>query len=170
MLLITILWTKYVEKSSIKQKMLLEEKGIVVLTYIFLVSIILFFIKRPFWEATQLLCIFSILPLFEELFFRVNLLGSMISTFSSHSKNQIIYNKHKIIAILVLNSFLFTIVHKDILDFFTNFYIFNLNMIILVFVRIIFSIAIGNLYLSFNRRMVVPVVSHIAFNLSLFIL
>jgi membrane protease YdiL (CAAX protease family) len=170
MLLITVLWTKCVEKGSIKQKLLLEEKGFLALTYIFLASIMLFFIKKPFLEAFQLLCIFSILPLFEEIFFRVNLLGSMISVPSDDRKNQFVYTKNRIISLLILNSFLFAIIHNDVINFFTNFPVINLNMIILIFVRIIFSIAIGNLYLSFNRRMVVPVVSHIAFNLSLFIL
>ena len=78
MLFSTVFWIKWVERNDLRSRLGFNEGGLTVLTYVFLSAIVLFFTQRPFWEAIQLLCLFSVLPLFEEFFFRIHLENSYI--------------------------------------------------------------------------------------------
>lgn len=171
MFLTSIFWIKHVEKTSLIKRLDIEEKGITFLTYIILTSLVIIFLSSPFSKALTLTGTISILPMFEELFFRVFLLGSMVnknpySNFKSFSK------KHNIIKEfifpLIVSSLLFALVHDDVIIpmLVCKFTIPSLTIFSM---RVLFGVAIGDLYIFFSRRMTVPVASHLAFNLTYFV-
>lgn len=168
MLFSTVFWIKWVEKNDLGSRLGFNEGGLTVLTYVFLSAIVLFFTQRSFWEATQLLCLFSVVPLFEEFFFRIHLLGSMVKEEGS-CKNFI--SRVKVLGVpLLLTSLLFALVHDDVIAFMLNPSLEFFSFGGAVFARVIFGFASGDLYLIFNRRLVVPVTCHLTYNLSHFIL
>jgi membrane protease YdiL (CAAX protease family) len=172
MLLSTILWIKIVEKKSIRNEIDLNEKGLTILIYMFSAVIVFFFTRRSFREATLLTGDYLIVPFFEELFFRKYLLGSMVEGLPKlhglHQIEQIRLIKRSFFP-LIITSIMFALVHDDVIAAFLSLPLFSFNSLLIIVLRVIFSLSVGGLYLI-EKKWLMPTIFHVTFNLSYFLL
>ena len=150
----------------------LDEKGVTALTYVLLAAILLFFTRDSFWNATTLIAGSAIMPLFEELFFRAYLLGSMVEEWPllSHLPHtERIKLVRQALLPLFLTSISFALVHDDVISVLLSLPLIDFNSVVIILMRFFFGMAVGDLYI-FRRNLIVPAAFHVAFNLSYFLL
>ena len=172
MFLSAILWIKFAERASLRGRLGFDEKGVTVLTYVVLAVILVFFTRDSFREAALLTGGSLIVPLFEELFFRTYLLGSMVKKWSNiHDlprEERVKLFKLSFLP-LFLTSISFALVHDDVIKILLGLPLLNFNSLIIILMRVIFGMAVGGLYLL-QRKLIVPAAFHVAFNLSYFLM
>jgi len=165
-------WIKAVERKSLTGRLGLDEKAVTVLTYMSVAAILVFYTREAFSMATLLTTGSLIVPVFEELFFRVYLLGSFVEdlpSFQDLPRPERRTLVRRAIFPLFLTSLSFALIHDDVINILLGLPLVNLNSVVIVFMRLAFGIAVGDLYL-FKRNLIVPAASHVAFNLSFFVL
>ena len=171
MLLSAVLWIKLGEGGSLKIRLGLDEKRVTVLTYMFLAVILVLFTRDSFREATLLTGGSFIIPLFEELFFRTYLLGSMVKEWPN-IRDLPRAERVRLVKLsffpLLLTSLSFALVHDDVIAMLLNLPLVGFSSVAIILLRVFFSMAVGGLYLL-NRGLIVSTAFHITFNLSYFL-
>lgn len=172
MLFSTFIWIRIFEKRAIRVELGLDENGVTLLTYMFLGVILFFFTHNSFMEATMLTGGSLVVPVFEELFFRKYLLGSMVEGLPRirdlSRVERIRFFKHAFLP-LVATSLMFALVHDDVVTALLGFHIIDFNLLAIIVLRSVFGIAVGGFYLL-KRNWILPAIFHVVFNLSYFLL
>jgi membrane protease YdiL (CAAX protease family) len=172
MLLSPVLWIKLVERRPIKSRLGLDEKGVTALTYAASAAILVFFTRDSFGEATLLTGGALIVPLFEELFFRAYLLGSMVNGWPSlHDLPRMERMRLFKLSLfpLFLTSLSFALVHDDVITTLLSLPLIDPNSLVIFTLRLVFGMTVGGLYLL-KGKLIAPVAFHVTFNLSYFLL
>lgn len=172
MLLSTFLWIKLLEGASLKARLGLDVKGVTVLTFMFLAVILVLFTRDSFREAALLTGGSFIIPLFEELFFRAYLLGSMVKEWPNlHDLPRV--ERIRLVKLsflpLLLTSLSFALVHDDVIAILLNLPLVTFSSVMIILIRVLFSMAIGSIYLL-KRSLVLPTAFHLTFNLSYYLI
>jgi membrane protease YdiL (CAAX protease family) len=165
MLLSSILWFKRGEERPIMKRLGLDNKALTILLYLVMAFLLVIFTRNSVREAALLTGGTLIVPVFEELFFRAYLLDSMV--LEKPRQGRALWKKT--VFPLVLTSLAFAIVHDDVIAFFVTFPLVNVKFLVVVILRVVFSITMGGLYLLEGRKLIVPTAFHLMFNLSYFL-
>jgi membrane protease YdiL (CAAX protease family) len=170
MIVTSILWIKWVEKRSLRDRLDLHLKNFQFLIYALVFSIVFLYTKNDFGTASLLFGGSILLPIFEELFFRCYLLGSMISdwpNFYSVPREDRRSFVIKATPPLLLTSLAFALVHIDIVSLIINGNI-GFMLVALIIIRMIFGWAVGGIYIL-QKNISIPSIFHIIFNISYYI-
>ena len=167
MLIVSTTWIRFVEQRPLLQRLNLNQQTLILFTYSLLASIVVLFSKQNFATAALIAGGSMILPVFEELYFRAFLLGSVSFNWPS-VKTMNIQNRNNFLreglAYLILTSLGFALVHDDVIQTLLINAPLNINYTIL-FLRFLFGFTIGGLY-YYTRNFVVTSVFHIIYNLT----
>ncbi len=165
MMLVSVSWIKLIEKRQLTSRLNITDKTIVIFTYSLSASILILFTKRSFPAAALIAGGSMILPVFEELFFRAYLLGSVSSNWpdirSMNGQDRISFLKEGIVY-LILSSLGFTLVHDDIIRMIITASLPNINLTIF-FLRFLFGFTIGGLY-YYTRSFMLTSEFHLIYN------
>lgn len=150
----------------------LNERSVILLTYTVLVAILLYFTGASFEVAALTTGGALLVPIFEEIFFRSFLLGSLVGDWPNIEElprpERLRLFKKSILPLLV-TSVLFSLVHDDAITALMGLPFLDLNMIVIMVLRMLFSMAVGGLYLL-RGKLILPVIFHVSFNLSYFLM
>jgi membrane protease YdiL (CAAX protease family) len=170
MLFTSILWIKGAENRSLIVRLGLNLRNVTLLIYALSLSIVVLYIKNNFEDASLLTVGSILLPIFEELFFRCYLLGSMMnnwpSFYSLPRKDRRSFIR-KATPPLFLTSLAFALVHNDIISLVINGNI-GFMLFMLIIIRVIFGWAVGGIYIL-QKNIAMPSIFHIIFNISYYI-
>jgi len=170
MIVTSILWIKRIEKRSLRDRLDLHLKNFQFLIYALVLSIIILYARNNFVAASLLFGGSILLPIFEELFFRCYLLGSMISDwpnfYSLPREDRSSFIK-KATPPLLLTSLAFALVHNDVVSLIINGNI-GFMLFALIIIRIMFGWAVGGIYIL-QKNISIPSIFHIIFNISYYI-
>jgi len=170
MIVTSFFWIKWVEKRSVRERLDLHLKNFQFLIYALVLSVVFLFTKNNFGTASLLFGGSILLPIFEELFFRCYLLGSMINDwpkFYSIPKEDRRSYVIKATPPLLLTSLAFALVHIDIVSLIINGN-FGFMLVSLIIIRMIFGWAVGGIYII-QKNISMPSIFHIFFNISYYI-
>jgi membrane protease YdiL (CAAX protease family) len=166
-LIVSTAWIRLVERKSLSERLNFNQSTLVLFTYSISSSIVVLFIKQDFGIAALVAGGSIILPIFEELYFRAFLLGSV--SFSWPKVQVMDANDRKVflregLAYLVFTSLGFALVHDDVIQSLLANGFMNLNYTIF-FLRFFFGFTIGGLY-YYSRNFIITSVFHIIYNLT----
>ena len=166
MLLTSIAWIRFVEKRPLLDRLNVNQQTTVLFTYSLLASVLVIFTKQDFATAALIAGGSMILPIFEELYFRAFLLGSISHTWPSvntMTRQETRKFLKEGAAYLLLTSLGFALVHDDVIQtILSGSYAVNYVIILL---RFLFGFTIGGLY-YYTRNFVVTSTFHIVYNLT----
>ncbi len=166
MLISSITWIRYVEHKPLLSRLGISQQTIVAFTYAMTASILVLFTKYNFGAAALMTAGSMILPIFEELYFRANLLGSVCADWPKVNELRERVDRKVLVeglVFLLLTSVGFAVVHDDVIQMILN-GLLAVNYPILL-LRFLFGFTIGGLYL-YTRSFVVTGVFHIIYNLT----
>ena len=163
----SIVWIKIGESTSLIRRLNISGGGILLLTYSILVGVLFIYTQNNFFQASLITGGSLILPLFEELFFRVTILGSVFEgkpAFRTLSKSERLPFFKKAIIPIVTTSVAFALCHGDVISALLGVSSPTPGIVIIILIRAIFGWAVADLYL-YNPGLTLPASFHIAFNL-----
>ncbi len=167
MILVSITWIKLVEKKPLTSRLNINEKTILIFTYSISASILVLFTKRSFPAAALIAGGSMLLSVFEELFFRAYLLGSVSSNWpdvrSMNGQDRSNFLKEGI-TYLILSSLGFALVHDDVIRTILTASLPDINLTIFL-LRFLFGFTIGGLY-YYTRSFMLTSEFHIIYNLT----
>jgi len=154
------------KKKSLLDRLYVNQQTTVLFTYSLLASVLVIFTKQDFSTAALIAGGSMILPIFEELYFRALLLGSISYNWpsvNSMAKQERAKVLKEGAIYLILTSLGFTLVHDDVIQkILSGSYTVNYAIILL---RFLFGSIIGGLY-YYTRNFIVTSTFHIIYNLT----
>jgi membrane protease YdiL (CAAX protease family) len=166
----SIIWIKWAEKRSLRDRLDLHLKNFQFLIYALVFSIVFLYFKNNFGTATILFGGSILLPIIEELFFRCYLLGSMINDWPKFYSIPREDRRSFVIRAtqpLLLTSLAFALVHSDTISLIISGNI-GFMLLALILIRMIFGWAVGGIYII-QKNISIPSIFHIVFNISYYI-
>jgi membrane protease YdiL (CAAX protease family) len=162
----SLAWIRFGENSSIIGRLNLSAQGLVLLSYSILFGILFFYSQNNFPQASLIAGGSIVLPVLEELFFRVTLLGSVFSgkpTFRSLNQSERLPFFKRAITPIVLTSVAFALCHGDVVSALLGVSSPSPGILAIILIRAVFGWAVADLYL-YNPGLALPASFHIAFN------
>lgn len=167
MLLVSFAWVMLVERVPLARRLNLNDRTTVVFVYSLTASVLVLFTRRDFMSAALIAGGSMVLPVFEELYFRAYLLGSV--SFNWPSVNSMDKESRKLflregLVYLTLSSLGFALVHDDVIRMLLSGGPMVVSLTIFL-LRFLFGFTIGGLYF-YTRNFMVTSVFHIIYNLT----
>jgi len=160
-------WIRLGDGASIIQRLNLSAHGMVLLSYSILIGVLFFYTQNNFPQASLIAGGSLVLPVLEELFFRVTLLGSVFNgkpTFRSLNQNERLPFIKRAIMPIILTSVAFALCHGDVVSALLGVSYPSPGILAIILIRAIFGWAVADLYL-YSPGLALPASFHIAFNL-----
>jgi len=167
MLVASTVWITLVERRKLTDRLNLNEKTLMLFTYSLTVSILVLFTKQSFMTAALITGGSMILPIFEELYFRAYLLGSVsnnwpkFETMNPQDRKPFLREG---VAYLLLTSLGFALVHDDVITIILTNNLTTISLTIFL-LRFLFGLTMGGLY-YYTRNFIVTSTFHIIYNLT----
>jgi membrane protease YdiL (CAAX protease family) len=170
MAIVSIIEIKFVERRSLFTRLNLGAKNITLLVYSITTAIVLLYTRNNYRVASLIITGSFILPVFEEMYFRACILGSVAFDWPkvSEMRREDRSSRLKIgLTYLILSSLGFALVHDDIIHALLG----SISSVtaILFLLRFLFSFAIGGLYF-YTRSYIYTTIFHLFYNLSYIVL
>lgn len=160
-------WIRFGEGASVIQRLNLSAHGVVLLSYSILIGILFFYTQNNFPQASLITGGSLVLPVLEELFFRVTLLGSVFNgkpNFRSLNQSERLPYFKRAIMPIVLTSFAFALCHGDVVSALLGVSSPSPGILAIILIRAVFGWAVADLYL-YSPGLALPASFHMAFNL-----
>jgi membrane protease YdiL (CAAX protease family) len=160
-------WIRFGEGNSVIQRLNLSSHGVVLLSYSILLGVLFYYTQNNFPQASLIAGGSLVLPVLEELFFRVALLGSVFNgkpTFRSLNQSERLPFFKRAILPIILTSFAFALCHGDVVSALLGVSSPSPGIFAIILIRAVFGWAVSDLYL-YSPGLALPASFHIAFNL-----
>ncbi len=170
MAIVSLIEIIFVEKRSLFTRLNLGAKNITLLVYSITTAIVFLYTRNDYRVASLIITGSFVLPVFEEMFFRACILGSVAFDWPKVSEMRKEERTDRLrigLAYLILSSIGFALVHDDVIQALLGFITPVTGALILL--RFTFSFAIGGLYF-YTRSYIYVVIFHLFYNLSYIVL